>query len=301
MRKMKNWNLLLFVLALGFFACNEDMDDINIDDEMNGTSTTTDFLNLETTATSLYEDVDVLMDESTDFVFGSFAANGRGFFRNRGNWRDRGFGDCATVENDTINNIVTIDFGDGCAGKGGRTRSGIMVITYGGERGEVGAFRSVTFENFFIDSVQVEGTKTHTISAVDADGNITTTMTLTGGQLTFPDGSTSTREAEKVRFRFLGASIEDSYTTVDGFASGTDLEGNSYSMNIDETILFQGGCLEQGNGFVPVSGVKSIKKGDDEIIIDYGDGSCDNIATVTINGVTEEIELKMKRRRSVQG
>jgi len=46
-----------------------------------------------------------------------------------------------------------------------------------------------------------------------------------------------------------------------------------------------------------VSGTVEYKQGDDVIgIIDYGDGTCDNIATKTIDGVTTEFSLDYDKK-----
>ena len=41
----------------------------------------------------------------------------------------------------------------------------------------------------------------------------------------------------------------------------------------------------------PLSGIVEITRADETMTIDYGDGECDNIAHVSKDGVTEEIEL----------
>ena len=42
----------------------------------------------------------------------------------------------------------------------------------------------------------------------------------------------------------------------------------------------------------PVSGVVENVKNDSKATLDYGNGDCDKLATITINGVTKEIVLK---------
>jgi hypothetical protein len=45
--------------------------------------------------------------------------------------------------------------------------------------------------------------------------------------------------------------------------------------------------------FIPVSGVKFVTKGLRELTIDYGNGACDNLVTLTNkNGRTVEYEVK---------
>ncbi len=242
----------------------------------------------EVTMESAEEDVTTITDAADEMFQLSFGRTENGV-------RDEIL-DCAIVDRDTVNKVITIDFGDGCEGRRGRVRSGKIIVTYEGNRRTVGSFRSVTFENFFVDSTQVEGTRTKTVTAVDAENlSITVDITLTGGKLTFGDGTFATREAQKTRVWEFDAS-GDHVTTVSGSASGVNRDGLDYSMDITEDIVFQRSCWRAGV-FVPVSGVKMFTVGESTATIDYGDGECDNLATKTQDGVSEEIELSVRGRR----
>ena len=65
---------------------------------------------------------------------------------------------CADVTNDTENNIITIDFGDGCVGPHGRTRKGKIFIAYSSGLGDSLANRIITFENYFVNNKGITGT-----------------------------------------------------------------------------------------------------------------------------------------------
>ena len=77
---MKNWKVLPLGLAIAMFSCQEDMEDVNNAGDLTGTqSLATSLLVTEATAESVFEDVDQITDESTDFFFGREIANGRSF------------------------------------------------------------------------------------------------------------------------------------------------------------------------------------------------------------------------------
>ncbi len=116
---------------------------------------------------------------------------------------------------------------------------------------------------------------------------------LIGGRLTFPDGTTATREANHTREWFRGANprLDESYR--EGEADGVDRDGNVYRVVILERIVYKRAC-----GLLPVAGVKEITINGGEHVITYdydGDGRCDNLVTVTIDGRTEEIEINPRR------
>ena len=155
---MKKVTLILtttFLLAL--ISCEETtvtetIDDANID------------LSSEETSESVFEDVEVIADAAFD-TFESSSAGTAG----RSAQRDEVL-DCATITRDTLNREVTVDYGEGCEGIRGRLRSGRIIISYNGERFTPGFSRTMRFEDFFVDSTQVEGTRTVSIASVDETG-----------------------------------------------------------------------------------------------------------------------------------
>jgi len=203
--------------------------------------------------------------------------------------------DCAVVTHDFDNNIITIDYGDGCEGPGGRIRAGMIIVTYNDHRLVPGAFRETTFDGFSIDSVLVEGTRRVENISEDLDDEPTFSITMTGGKLTFEDATTVTREAARTRTWFRGSNPLSDEVEVVGDASGTQRDGNSYTMEIAERLIFKRTCWARGV-FIPVSGVKIFTSGEDVAVLDYGDGECDYLATVSING-EEPFEITLRPRR----
>ncbi|MEM8895141.1 MAG: hypothetical protein AAGC88_11225 [Bacteroidota bacterium] len=203
---------------------------------------------------------------------------------------------CAEITHDSENKTIVIDYGEGCTDLRGRFRSGMILISYTDHRYVPGAQRTVTFDNFVIDSVQVEGTRTITNISEDTLGAITFNVVLDGGQLTFPDGTFATREANFTRTWERGEEPLLDEGSREGSASGVDREGNNYSVVIVERIIFKRDCARM-RYFIPVAGVKEVMKGDVLAIVDYGDGTCDNLYTVTVNGETTEYEFGKGRLR----
>ncbi|MEM9328531.1 MAG: hypothetical protein AAGA85_22890 [Bacteroidota bacterium] len=267
-------------MVMAFTACN--------DSEIDGLATTEVDLATETTVESALEDTDVIIDAALDV---SIASGGR---------IDNGDVEvlqCAEVTHDTEAQTITVDYGDGCEGPRGRVRRGRLLITYDGDRFTEGSFRTVTFDDFFVDETQIEGTRTHTVTTVDSDSGVyTVDIALVGGKMTFDDGTSITREASRTRTTNLGLGIEN-FTTVNASASGLNREGVAYSMETTTPLTFKRACRFE-RIFVPVSGVKVRTVGDVTVTIDYGDGACDNLAVVTSSdGTVEEIELEIRGRR----
>ncbi|MEQ9404429.1 MAG: hypothetical protein RIM99_12625 [Cyclobacteriaceae bacterium] len=192
---------------------------------------------------------------------------------------------CAIVEKDTVNKVITIDFGDGCEDGNGRIRKGKIIIEYNERKLVPGAYRIVTLEDFFIDEVQVEGKRTITNTSSDINDNPTFTITLDGGRLTFEDETTATRDATRIRKWVRANNPLQDEARVDGTASGTRRDGVNYTIEILEELVYKRAC-RAGRIFIPVSGIKQITWGDNVAVINYGDGDCDNVVTITLNGET---------------
>ncbi len=207
--------------------------------------------------------------------------------------------DCAEVTKDTVNQIITIDFGDGCEGPHGVIKSGKIIIEYDGRMKHPGSYRKVTFEDFYIDSIHVEGVRkvTNVTDESNAENSISFDIVLEGGKVTFPSGAFATRDARHQRTSYFHQDRRDNYATLDGSAGGVNLAGNDYEINILETLVFKRGCRD-GRIIIPVAGVKQIIVGDREALIDYGDGECDRRADITTEGATI---TRIVRPRGIKG
>lgn len=269
--------IVLFIAS----SCGEDVnlgpnDDLNFTTEVDTES--------EVAMESVMEDLDNLTEA------GMLAANAGGRF-----FKDELL-ECATVTHDEELKTVIIDFGDGCEGPRGRLRSGRIVISYTDRRLVPGAIKTVTLEDFVVDSVGIEGTRIFTNLMESEDDFPKFRIQLIGGRLTFPDVTVATRESDHIRTWFRGDNPLLDESELTGSCNGIDRDGNTYEVTILEPIIFKRDCGRLLK-FLPVSGIKQIiiNGGEHEIIYDYGDGECDNIVTITKDGVAEDVEINLRR------
>jgi len=187
---------------------------------------------------------------------------------------------------------VTIDFGEeNCEGADGKLRRGKIIIERTGFYFWSEVTATYTFDNYFVDDNQLTGTKTYT-GSFNEDGTYSSTF-ITDGSIILADGSgTITWQSERNRLISEGADtwgFADNRVEVTGFSNGVTSDGIAFSSEIIEPLIriYQEGCFR-----FYVAGIVKINKADGtEILINYGDGTCDNLAEVTIDGVTEIIEL----------
>lgn len=276
MKKLLFIPLVAFVVFLS--SCSEDGE------------TSTDLvetfdLETEETAEANFEDVDDIVDSTVETQISGARVDESEVL------------DGAVITHDTENNTITIDYGDGVEGPGGRLRSGMIIITYSELRWLPGAFREVTFQDFYVDSVQVEGVRRLENTSASTDEAPQFTVSLTGGRLTFADGTTITREVNKVRTWNRANNPVNDTVIVTGTATGSRRDGRTYTVEILEEIMYKRGC-RVGRVFIPVSGTKLITAGDNTALVDYGDGDCDNIATISVNdGEAEEFNIVLRSGR----
>jgi len=190
--------------------------------------------------------------------------------------------------------VITIDFGDGCEDKKGNVRTGKIIVTYNGRRFFPGSTIVTTFENYTINGVLIEGVRTVSNSSGSLEEHPSFTIVVVGGKATWPDGTFATREATRKR-EWIRASnpLKDEWH-VTGTASGTNRNGVSYTMEITEALVYKRECEVGSRIFIAVAGEKVLTTENRLITINYGDGECDKLVTVTTNGESKEIEVRGK-------
>jgi len=213
---------------------------------------------------------------------------------------------CATVTinrtgtKDAPSGTITIDFGTGCTDPRKVTRSGKMLINYSGKRWMPNSYISLHLVNFHRNDAAIEGIDSLVTQISNDSLHLQFQSTLTGGKITFGDGKSITREHNLTRewIRSAVSPLYDEWITLaylatvggsNGTASGLTKSGKAYTMKITKELVEKMTCLAQ-KVFIPVSGVKTITVGS-EYTVDYGDGTCDNNVTVTVNGKAKVIDV----------
>ncbi len=193
---------------------------------------------------------------------------------------------------------ITIAFDPTCSDKHGVTRSGTIVINYNGRRWTPGSYFSV-HSDFHRNDIHIEGVDSLT-TKLSADsislGYLQFQSILTGGQVTFGDGKTITREHNITRewFRASIPTNDEWHTLTGGVATGKCKNGDMYQMQITKDLVHKVSCLDN-KVIIPVSGTKVITVTSSTetkaYTVDYGDGNCDNTITVTVNGKVKTITV----------
>lgn len=196
---------------------------------------------------------------------------------------------CATVTTvqNGINWVRTVDFGAvNCTLTNGNTVRGKIIITFTNNFTASTRTISYGFENFYHNDRHIEGSKT-IVKTILPSGHPQATIDL-NMTVTNTDGSVYTRVGNRVREFTAGydtAVLTDNSYSITGNWTTTGPTGNVHTATITDPIIIHLSCAHI------VQGIISFTRRNSVAVLDYGNGTCDALATLTINGVVRTIVL----------
>ncbi|MBB6462127.1 hypothetical protein [Flammeovirga kamogawensis] len=220
----------------------------------------------------------------------------------------RHYMDCADITETTVDDTktVVIDFSNGaCESKDGETVSGVVTEVH--EKTDTTVSHSTTFADFSENgkvvngSVAIEGTLTVADSDDSDEGEgkkgfkLESSDLLKTVDLTFSFPATDSTEAYTEHIeRSIDEEMMDGIKTVSGSLTVTSsIDGESFTTEITEPLSYNPKCGEGKPVFAPLSGKEVMTKDGETMTLDYGDGSCDYIVSITLaDGTTETVDLK---------
>jgi len=191
---------------------------------------------------------------------------------------------------DSVNfpKVITIDYGLGTIVHGD-TLKGQIIITISDKSWKPGSTKTVKLVNFYVNSNHIKGIKIITTNALNAAKNPSVTFTVSD-TIIRADKSTVIRNSTRTRERISDGGTPRIYSddkfSITGNSNGINAKNVAYTVEITKALILY-------NDFrFFVSGTVTTKIKDKTIVLDYGDGTKDNKATITVNGVKKEITLK---------
>jgi hypothetical protein len=187
----------------------------------------------------------------------------------------------ATSTVDAPYGVLTVDFGTGCTDLQGNVRKGKLIFTYDKWRFTPGSKVITTTENYFVNNIKLEGTRTSVNVTPTENDAPKFHVILENGKATFPNGAIALRNSDITWSWIRGASpaLDKLIIHANSAADGITGEGRSYSVSVVEQLEYKRFCG------LAVSGLKKyIVDGGKEITINYGTGTCDNTINVGIDG-----------------
>lgn len=186
---------------------------------------------------------------------------------------------------------VTIDFGGGCLGKDGKLRKGKIVTIFTGPMRIPGSKTSTTFLDYSVDTFAIAGTVTVENSSLS--NKQAWRMEVLNGKITNTQNGfwrkyAGVKEREQTEGNGTPLYLQDDVFKITGKAQGSNSNGNEWASKIISPIIRKYSCNWRSKGTVEIN-----RKNNTAVAtLDYGDGTCDDKATLTINGVAHTITLR---------
>ncbi|HEV8083769.1 MAG TPA: hypothetical protein VGP55_11230 [Chitinophagaceae bacterium] len=192
---------------------------------------------------------------------------------------------CATVTVTPLQGFpknITIDFGGGCTSTNGITRSGKLYITLSDSLRKSGSIAVMTFENYYVSGFKKEGKITWTNTS---QGSVKSWQRkCEDGKVTAPGGRywlhTGMQEVAQTQGSSTPYNLLDDVFSITGSHTVTNDAGKSRTSEITEALEKKVSCENIDMGKIKIEGPNHFA------VLDFGDGSCDKIATISIDGNT---------------
>jgi len=182
---------------------------------------------------------------------------------------------------------ITIDFGSGVTNNN-IERKGKILVTVDGSYGLAGTKWIITFDGYEYNGYKVEGTKTVIYEGANDLQQPWFSISVRDAKITWPDGKTFTWNSERQR-TWTNIALLNPYENmfeITGTASGVNTDGVAYNISITSPLLVSPGCNNIKQGIMVIS-----TEGNPDVTLDYGDGTCDNVITLSVGNATRDIEL----------
>lgn len=255
---MKKIGLYLGFIALALLAsCSEDAEDTQtIEGEFTQTEVQTILVADETTSA-----VDNILSE---------------LYLDNGGTNKAASNDCYSVEYLENGFIATFN---NCVLNETENVNGTLNVMYSID--ESSATYTATFEDFYVGTTRVNGTRTYTITGSEMENTVGFSIT-SNISLEFENGDTLSESGTKT-FAIL---FEEGQDTL------WNLSGNWTVVSNNDTYTISGNVSKDFLCEYWTQGSMNISKNGLAVDVDFGDGTCDDQAVITYpNGATQNITL----------
>ncbi len=277
--------MILTLTGFIFTSCNDD--DINLSDDLSSQ----DLINAinQTEIEDISESVNDIIENVYYDVDNDIATKE---VDDKINEEQQFLPDCLTITKvitDGHKNI-TLDYGDACTTRNDNFLSGKIIIDII-NNDEINTVNiNYTFDDFYFNYKNVTG-EVHKIRIRENENGNPQAIINKDIKITWEDGSFVTIKGERKREWIEGFGNHfwgDNVFLVTGTWMVTNKDGNVRTVTVIEPLKRKMACR------YIVSGEVEIQKGDETMVLNYGNGECDDLAIVTIGDREHEIHLRKR-------
>lgn len=188
--------------------------------------------------------------------------------------------DCYTAEYSETGFVATFN---NCVLNGTENVDGTVAVTY--EVGEGSASFTATFTDFYVGTIKINGTRTFVVNTSTDQSSVSFTVT-SDMSIELEDGTTISETGEKT----FGIDFSEDLSSVTFTLSGNwtvQIDEDVYAVETLEDLQVTSPCEYVSSGSMVVS------KNGLAVTVDFGNGQCDDEATLIYpNGASEVITLE---------
>lgn len=271
---------LLLLLALVFLVgCAEEENQQEPAAEQEDGS---ELIELESAVAEFaFDDMEMIADEA---MYGDLTA-----FKNSQSVLAR----CASVSWDTTQRppLFTIDFGPtNCLCADGRLRRGKIEVRYTGRYRQPGSVITIKPVNYFVNDYGLSGQRVVTNRGANGQGNPVFDIQVNGQIINPNQTDTLQWRSNRQRERTAGLNTRtprDDEWLITGTTNAQHSKGFAWTSKILNPLHIKRSCPNIVAGALEINPANRRRR-----TIDYGNGRCDNIATVTVGNWSRQITLR---------
>ena len=194
----------------------------------------------------------------------------------------------------TFPKTLTIDYGTGCVGANGKSRSGKIIAVFDGNFEDENTSVNVSFDAFTTGQYALAGKDSITNLGTDGNGNPLFTETLRdvviswGTQQILWNADLNRAWTEGDATNYLTAAtpgtlgmdgLNDDVFELTGSATGNDSNTHPFALQTTSPLTLQTGCSYITEGTLTISPANF-----NDGTVDYGNGECNKQATIEVDG-----------------
>ncbi len=277
MNTKKLLTLTTTAAVLLFSSCKKNNNDTVIDEY----ETTFELSGDQAIADNLTEDANDVFNEAAmdKGLMGNSPANAT---------ETMGLLSCATVTVTPATGFpktMTVDFGTGCTSANGVFRKGKITILLSDSVRKYNSTAVMTFQDYYVNGFKKEGTITWTNTSLP--GTKSWQRKVENGKITSPTGAYWLHSGIKNIIQTAGVAtplnLVDDVFSITGSHTVTNSAGKTRTGTILEALQKKTACENIDKGKVKIEGPAHYA------IINFGDGTCDKLATISIDGRPERV------------
>jgi len=277
----------LFLLGIMLVSCNNENDSITDNSSLYELS--------EAFETTEIDDVSENVNDIVESAYFELAISNLSKSQDsKTNNNNRFLSECVTITKVITSQYIelTLDYGDACTTKKEDVLSGKIQMFISPNLEDKSVVIDYSFDNFYFNDKKIEGSVNKIRTRSNENGNPQAVINR-DIKITWQDASSSLIKGERKREWIEGTDNllwADNVFSITGNWTITKRDGNIRTSTIVEPLIRNMACK-----FL-VSGVVEIEKTDKKKILDYGDGECNDLASLTVEGKTYEIHLRKRHR-----